>query len=772
MNTLLDWLFGFDASTFGGHDSGLGFTTTIPAWIWSSAFLLLGSLVWLSYRGLPGPSWVRATLGSVRWCVVVFLLVLAMGPQIERRRTLIEPDRVIVLLDASGSMSMPEITADGSMTTRAALLSNMLSENAGVFDTIEQDSTLDIYTFTNRISKLAAPPTINPVDIAQSASTSLGNSMQSALTNAGTSPISGIVLFTDGRSNDTPSQELIETLLSSGIPIFSVPIGSSDPVRDASIRLIESPRAVFAKDRVPVRVLGDVDGYNDGEEILIELIDQSTGQTLASATQIVGEQTGIDANLSHTFVDPGTKDLLVRMTPQGASADLISDNNEQTIEMRVVSEPMRILYIDGHPRWEYRYLKNILMREDSINATTMLLAADKRFIEEGQPMGAPVPDSLDAWEPFDVVILGDVRPDLFSESQLTSLKAHIESRGCGLLWIAGEGPTPDAWAGSQLASLLPMQSGKLDSLSSNTSKTQPVVMSMTPLAGRAGLLATNDGTTTPVDNPDAGWTVLRWNHSVGLDDLKPGVAVLAHAQPIATQNRETSRALVTTMRYGGGQVGYVGTDEIWRWRYGRGEDLPERFWLPMIRTLARGTIARRASPAALSITPKHISPGTDVRVTLTLHDNAVIDDLPHQVQASIKPLSTGHPGSPLNLSGSGALRSGLWTPHEPGVYSLSVTHPLLGSDPVTQSFRVRAAWEESNNLNIDHIALASLSERTNGQVLAQSQLAGLPDILPNRTRITALPPQTTPLWDRPIVLVVLLLLLSIEWIGRRTLRLA
>jgi len=769
MNTLLDLLFGFDSGTFGGQDSGLGFSTPMPIWVWAMVLLAIGLVVWLSYHGLSGSNWVRTVLGAIRWCVVVFLLVLALGPQIERQRILIEPDRVIVLLDASGSMNMPEFAADGSLTTRGAQLSEMLDENSGTFEELAKESSLDVYTFASRTTKVVGLPNTDPSVIADSAPTSLSGSIQSALTSAGTSPISGIVLFSDGQSHDEPSPALIESLLSSGVRVISVPIGSSDPVHDASIRLIESPRAVFAKDRVPLRVLGNTDGYNNGDEILIELIDQSTGQALTSTTQFVGQQPGIDADLSHTFTEPGTKNLIVRMTPQGASTDLVIDNNEQSIELSVVSEPMRVLYIDGHPRWEYRYLKNILMREDTINATTMLLASDRRFIEEGQPLSGPVPDSLDAWEPFDVVILGDVRPELFSESQLTSLKAHIETRGCGLLWIAGEGATPDAWTGSQLATLLPMQTGKSDSISNNYARNTPVVMSMTQHANRAGLLSKEDGSTTAVDNPSSGWTILRWTHSIGAGDLKPGVATLAHAQELDGQQ---TRALVTTMRYGGGQIGYVGTDEIWRWRYGRGEDLPERFWLPMIRTLARGTIARRASPAGLTISPKHLAPGTDVRVTLELFDNSIIDSLPQRIDAMIKPLSTSEPGSQLTLSGGGSRRSGLWTPNEPGVYSMSIAHPLIGTDPITQTIRVRAAWEESNNPNTDHQALALLSERTNGHILASGELAKLPSILPNRTRITTLPPQTTPLWDRPIILIVLILLLSIEWIGRRSLRLA
>ncbi|MGJ8636661.1 MAG: hypothetical protein ACSHX5_07430 [Phycisphaerales bacterium] len=777
MNALLDTLFGLERGTFGADDAGIGFHTTLPIWFWLLIAAGLALLIWRSYRGLSGSVRSRTVLASVRWFVVMMLFALALGPQIEQSRTLIEPDRVLVLLDASGSMNTPERSADGSMSSRAEILNTTLRSNQSVFTQIQEDSSIDAYAFTNRVSSLNEIQT-DPNSIPESASTSLSSAMQSALTNAGTSPVSGIVVFSDGRSHDVPSSSLIENLLGSGIPVFTVPIGSKDPIRDASITRVEAPSAVFAKDRVPVRLRASAAGYNEGDEIRVELVDQTTGQVLDSTTHTVTDESEFESDLSHTFADSGEQSLIVRIAPvnQSSDPDLVAENNTQAIELRVVSDPMRVLYIDGQPRWEYRYLKNLLMREETIDATTMLLASDRRFIEEGQPISGPIPDSLDAWEPFDVVILGDVKPDLFSDSQLSSLKQHIESRGCGLLWIAGEGATPNAWSGSMLAPLLPMQSGKADSVSSGSLNASDIVMSLTDESKRVGLLVTEDEsqTETPVDDPDAGWTRLRWSHSIPIADLKPGVVPLAMAQPIDRSeiDQDNMNALVTSMRYGGGQIGYVGTDEIWRWRYGRGEDLPERFWLPLVRTLARGTILRRAASASLSLTPEIPVPGSAVQASLELFDNALIDALPSELQATIQPLSSRAPESQIQLVGNAQTRSALWTPDEPGSYSISISHPLIGTDPITKIIRVRASWDETINPNTDHNALASISDQTGGTVLELNALSELPDLLPNRTRITTLEPQTTSLWDRPIVLILLVLLLSVEWIGRRTLRLA
>ena len=72
----------------------------------------------------------------------------------------------------------------------------------------------------------------------------------------------------------------------------------------------------------------------------------------------------------------------------------------------------------------------------------------------------------------------------------------------------------------------------------------------------------------------------------------------------------------------------------------------------------------------------------------------------------------------------------------------------------------------------DHPLLARLAETTGGRVLAPDQLAQLPKLLPNRKLKLAGEPEIHTLWDTPLALLLLMLLLTAEWVGRRLLRLA
>src|SRR3954470_3870801 len=108
--------------------------------------------------------------------------------------------------------------------------------------------------------------------------------------------------------------------------------------------------------------------------------------------------------------------------------------------------------------------------------------------------------------------------------------------------------------------------------------------------------------------------------------LKPAAEALAFAAPV--EGTGTPTPAVVTMRFGAGRIIYVATDEVWRYRFGKGEDLPERFYMQLIRLLGRESVARAGKPAVMSLTPKDPDVGSAVRVGVELIDQALLDARP------------------------------------------------------------------------------------------------------------------------------------------------
>jgi len=487
------------------------------------------------------------------------------------------------------------------------------------------------------------------------------------------------------------------------------------------------------------------------------------------------------------------RDWTVRLVAEGP--DLTSENNSQGMRVELVDRPIRVLYVDGYPRWEYRYVKNLLLREKSIRSTTMLLSAEKRYIQEGTDRIESIPRNVTEWAAFDVVMMGDVRPGLFSEDQLRALREAIAERGVGLLWIGGPSFTPTAWRGTLMGDLLPFALGAGDSVSGGgnvESAIGPVLMEPGPAATAYGLMQLGEFTgeaSWPSTLTDAqlGWPKLQWSQTIAQGSLKPASEVLAFARGVSG-NAVSPQAtpLIVTMRYGGGRCVYVGTDETWRYRYGRGETLTERLWIPMVRLLARGSLGRTGKPALLEASPDRALVNQPVRVVVRLLDQSLLDQKPASVRARVARLSQGPSqattdgGEVLLLNPEGgtdgqsgvATYAGLWVPGTPGLFAITPTEPILSGLGLSARVLAQAPEDEMRRPQTDHNALEQLASATGGRMLKPEELASIGQLLPNREVRTLGTPQVETIWDKPWALISLLVLVGLEWIGRRMIKLS
>ena len=345
------------------------------------------------------------------------------------------------------------------------------------------------------------------------------------------------------------------------------------------------------------------------------------------------------------------------------------------------------------------------------------------------------------------------------------IRDHVAQRGAGLLWIGGERSTPMSWAGTPLEDVLPFR-GSLDL----NRWDEPVSMQPTALAQRMGLLQLGDEQNTwplSLGNPGEPWSHLEWAQRIDASQLKPTVETWAVARPATSQpgKQSTEAPLVMSMRFGAGNVAYVATDETWRWRHGQGETLPERFWVQIIRHLARSGLRADASGPSLEVEPTSAAVDQPVRVTL---DGGATDADQVTVEAR---RADGGEVLEITLRPDGAGRhAAAWSAPREGRWTLHVGQPTMpGANSITLD--VRSEEPERLNTTPDHASLLQLAEATGGKALKPDEIGMIAQLAPRRS-ITMRTPIIWPLWDRWPVYALMSSLLVAEWIGRRLMRLA
>jgi len=753
----------------------LAFEREWPAWMWALlvfAAALIG--IW-SYRRLVGPRAARLALAGLRAAFIVLVLIVIAGPRLVRDNESVEPDWLVVLADRSASLTIPD-APEG--ITREAQLRAAIGDASDVFAEPGENRRVLLMGFGGSAFELETNDdgSITNLGEPDGRRTAIGAALDAALNKLAARPVAGVVLLSDGRSADTVPRDAMRRLDRDLIPVYSVALGSPEPVRDLAVSRAEAPPVAFIDDVVPVTVR--IDAIGEGSGGAVELFDRETGLVLDRRRIDPDAGSRDEVTLTSRRSDPGQANWAVRLIPDGP--DVVDTNNGAEITVSFVDEPLRALYFDGYPRWEHRYLRNLLLRERSIDSSTLMLATDRTYTQEGDTPLAVLPDSPEAWAEYDVIVIGDLRAESFTPEQLEQIKDAVAERGVGLLWLAGEGATPRTWRGSPLADLLPFTSP--GGQTTPPRWTEPITVAPAPAAEQYGLmqLASPDAPQTwpsELSDPDTGWPLMYWSQRLDPADLKPTAEVVATATPLSDGPGPGSRAspLVITMRYGAGRVAYIATDEIWRWRYGRGETYYERFWTPLMRHLGRESLSRGATRAELEAFPDPAVVGRPTRIELRIYDQSIIDGSPDAVTLRIAPenAGAGQAGETIELTGDGSGAYGAtWLPTDPGDYRLDADSAALGGLAITTTTEVILPDDELRRPETDHDYLLALASDTGGAVLDPADMADLTTLLPNRAVVISAPPDVRTLWDRPAVFVLLLLLPVLEWMGRRLIRLS
>lgn len=849
-DSFIDWLLGTSQLSLFDADTQIGWQYPLPAWVW---MLIIGGAAifaaW-SYSQLLGGRSTRLILAALRGLLILCLALLIAQPHLIRQDELIENDWLLVLVDRSSSMQIQDVVLDSQSAgneavTRDAALRAALAEHAEVFTPTQlgekQVAWLGFGPETFQLPT-STTPRLEPVAVrlpgdevvagswgdllgvellpADQPATALRSAIEQALDFAGDRPVSGIVLMTDGQSPQSTGVELVYQLNQQSIPIFAVPLGSEVLPLDVAVTQVDAPERAFTKDRVTVRATVDLLGDNadfQPQQVRVQLVDQLTGEVLDQTVvqqfdepvNLVAEGSEVGQRLWQVVAEIEAAALQPMSVDQPARRELVKANNQRDFSIEFIDRPLGVLYVEGYPRWEYRFLKNLLIREESIASSMYLLSADRSFAQEGDWPITRLPDTMEEMQRYDVIIIGDVPPEFFRQHQFTLIREHVASNGAGVLWIAGERDMPRRYEETVLADLLPMRE---PSKAERFGAQDLVRMQPTPLSRRLNVLQlagpeTNDEMQRDADRFDAlqlGGTGasgalgraeprqlwpdslpgLRWAMNPG--QLKPTAEVVAEAATALTSANQPL-PLLTRLRYGAGQSMLLSTDEIWRWRYGRGGLYFEQFYIQLVRMLGRGRPQFDNDRARLTLSHKRLAVDDAAVVEVTLYDPALIDmqlprleitaeqDSPFNTASDsiiLRPIiqDTGTPSANQPERFRLTYR-GTWRPRTPGNYNLSPAEAALEDLQLAQPLEVFADSEEQRRPETDFVRLAALAQDTGGQVIPINRLNELPALLPNRARIQP-DDLREPIWNSPLAMILILSLLTAEWILRKVIRLA
>ena len=758
------------------------------AWAWPPWAMLLGCAAVIAFvivlynrEGASLTRGSRIALMALRIGMLgVLLFMLGEGMLLGQKTGL---PYVAVMVDHSASMDTvdqyDEAKLKEKLTERlkAVGLSDLsrinlaktvlLSKDARLLNEIGDQYKLRIYhlsgaaalqqgTLDEQIAELKKLP-------AEGETSQLGAGVRSVLADLRGTPPAAIILLSDGITTDGESlSEAANYARTKGVPLFLVGLGTDEPLRDVRLTDLLVDDVVFVDDVVNFQATVTADGYA-GKTVEVVLRDKASGEELAETTITLpadGEPEKI--RLPYRPTEVGKFEYILEVRPLKKEADVQNNIREKTVTVR--KEQIRVLLVQAYPSYEFRYLKNMLERDPTIELSIVLQEADLEYATLDPSALRVFPVQREELFKYDVILFGDVNPALLSASVMQNLYDFVEQKGGGIAFMAGPRYTPLGYRDTPLSVLFPIDLNSARLPDEGAELINGFVAEPTDLGAASPHMQLGD---TPEE------TARLWKNMAPLywqletPHLKPAARVLAtHPTLLAPDGKKLPLFM---MQYvGAGKVLFHGTDETWRWRFRIGDVLFARYWVQAIRFLARSKLLGEDRGAELTVDREEYLRGEPIRLRVRFLDERLAPAADDGVTVVIE--GHGRQSRRLKLQRSSTARAvfdGTFTGAGQGKHHVWMAAPTVTGRAPAADFRVLPPLGERERTRLDTAELARAAKISHGKFYRILESDRLLRDLPEGRQIPVetLPPQVV--WNHWAVLSVFMVLLIGEWILRK-----
>jgi uncharacterized membrane protein len=707
-------------------------------------------------------------LVGMRLTAVVLLFLLIFRPVLSYERQYREKLRLLFAVDTSASMSILDYANQPDRLSRVVERLRGLSRDYG--DDFEA-------------RYVAFDSSARPVESArglldlrpEGKATHLGRGLAAALAGQPKQDVAAFFLLSDGQDNS--ADDPVQAAVAAEVPVMAVGVGTKlrqeGSFRDLLVEKVECPP------RVTVNNVAVVDAFIESVGLPDRVVDvrlMQEEQVLATQRLVLDNKEGAQ-KVSLEFTPRQTGQFTYAVALPLDDAERIRENNAQTFTVTVTDPKIKVLFIEGVIRNEYRELRRVWETDPNVELLAFVQVESGAFLQQGNIRGVALtgfPREKKEMEMFDVFVIGDLDRTFFTAQQVGLLK-DVVADGKGFLMLGGyHSLGPGGYERSPVEEILPVFVGARNI----GQEKDPFVPKLTDAGmvhpifeGIQEFFATPAGAAKRDLSPLRGCVVTA--------GPQPGAVVLA----VHPARRDPSGAWLTLAAvkpFGEGRTMVFTADTTWQWvvpMRALGRDSPYvRFWGQAVRWLASKELKQRATkPGVEALADKtYYRPGESValsaevraeegRATNRARTTATVT-LPNGTTTSL-PLPY-RPGTTGEYTAS-------FTPPEPGDYQVVVaalnpeTNALYGQAEVR--FQVGRPNLEFDRLDLNEALLRRLAQETGGRYLDLYDVATVIQDLrrARREKTAAVRLNFIPERHVPWTFALFVLIITVEWIVRK-----
>ncbi|MEZ6046069.1 MAG: hypothetical protein R3C11_10910 [Planctomycetaceae bacterium] len=611
----------------------------------------------------------------------------------------------------------------------------------------------------------------SPDDLAQA--TNLSAMLDLLNREAGQQALAGVIMLTDGKQ--TVSTERSPTRIANGLgnlPIYPVPIGNVRKIRDVILHDPEVPAAVMKDDDINMEVM--IDTIDCEGEVLVVRLEDSDGVLWQTKTlDVLSDRSHHRLSFVLSKQKLGRHEFKLYVEPIEEEAR--EDNNQTTVTVDVVDDNLHILLADQIWRWEYRYLVNLFDRDEKI--TFDHLVFEPKLTATGPlSLTSSLPQTVEEWSRYRVVILGDIAPEKFSPQSQEALYEYVTRRGGNLILIAGTDAMPQGYIGGPIGEILPVETSPFP-VSSRTGYTLQLTpagesMSALQLAGEA------DSSNQQLWEEKTRIMPLFYLSPFSIPKPTSHNLVRVVSQSgssLLKQSAETPSFLCWHL-VGKGSVTYISSPSTYHLRARKGDFYHHRFWGQLLRSVVARDISSGSQFVKIKTDKENYQATEPVEVEVNLSNGQQEPVTRGTVNAIIE--KQGQTVTEVELRPDAQIPGrfhGQFSPQEPGDYRVvargDVVQQLLSAEGFTGQPDVpiridQPVTGELVDTRCDLTTLEQVAALTGGFVIPPTSMSEVPHLIDLEPLVTEeIQRQAT--WPSWSILGLLCGCLIMEWILRK-----
>ena len=230
------------------------------------------------------------------------------------------------------------------------------------------------FRFSSSTSRLS-----NPADLTFGGTqTRLAGAIQSARQELAGLPVSGLVLVTDG-ADTTTDASVADALLASkadALPVFTVGVGQETLAHDIQIGRVSTPRTALKGTSLLVDAVVTQTGYA-GQTVTLDVED---GGRSSARSRCGCRPTAIPRRCAcgspRRMPARACSICRSRRSPARSSPQ----NNQRDVQIDVRDRRERILYFEGEPRFEMKFMRRAIADDPNLQLVTLQRTAENKYL--------------------------------------------------------------------------------------------------------------------------------------------------------------------------------------------------------------------------------------------------------------------------------------------------------------------------------------------------------------------------------------------------------